>query len=100
MKVNQYRMNQLLVGSYQAATRYLLGHRHIYNRHLSVSRVGLGQAITGWAAFGNDSCDFHSLAALEGAEGKTLPVAEGLHFEEEQAGINTATLQSRHNLTP
>lgn len=57
-------------------------------------RVGLGQAITGWTAFGNDSRDFHSLAALEGAEGKALPVAEGLHSQEEQAETNTAALQS------
>lgn len=55
--------------------------------------VGLGQAITDWAAFGNDSRDFHSLAALEGAEGKTLPVAEGLHFQEEQAERNTVVTQ-------
>lgn len=50
-----------------------------------MSGVGLGQAITSWTAFGNDSRDFHSLAALEGAEGEALPVAEGLHFQEEQA---------------
>lgn len=79
---------------YQAATRYLLGHRHIYNRHLSVFRVGLGQAITGWTAFGNNSSDFHSLTALQGAEGKTLPVTEGLDFQEQQAEINTEKLRS------
>lgn len=102
MKVNQYRMclrgfKSTAVASYQAGTRYLLGHWHIDNRHLRVFRVGLSQAITGWTAFGNYSGDFHSLAALEGAEGKTLPVAEGLHFQEEQAEINTAKLPSSHN---
>lgn len=81
--------------SYEAAAWYLLGHWHIYHRDLSVSRVGLGQAITGRAAFGNDSSDFDSLAALEGAEGKALPVTEGLHFQEKQAEINKVKLQSR-----
>lgn len=59
-----------------------------------MSRVGLGQAVTGWTAFGKDGCDFHSLAALEGAEGETLPVAEGLHFQEEQAETDAVKLQS------
>lgn len=86
--------------SYQAATRYLLGHRHVDNRHLGVSGVGLGQAITGRTAFGNDSRDLHPLAALDGAEGEALPLAEGLHFQEEQAGTNTAERRSLHCRKP
>lgn len=75
--------------SHQSCTGYLLGHRYIHNRHLSISGVGLGHAIAGWTAFRNDSCDLHPLTALDRAEGKLLPVIVGLYLQEKQAAIYT-----------
>lgn len=55
-------------------------------------RVGLGHAVAGWTAFGNNSCDFYSFTAFDGAEGKLFLVIVGLYFQEKQAEIKGVKL--------
>lgn len=55
-------------------------------------RVGLGQAVAGWTAFGNNSRDFYSFTALDGAEGELFLVIVGLYFQEKQAEIKAVKL--------
>lgn len=59
-------------------------------------RVGLGHAVAGWTAFGNDGCDLHPLTAFDGAEGKLLPVVMGLYLQEEKAATHTGKLQTSY----